>query len=64
MTLINTIYGEIPLSALDKKTGIIESDVEYTTWTEYQIKGYDEIVHRSCHVQLKESLTTNINIGQ
>jgi hypothetical protein len=49
--LINTIYGEMEESSLDKTIGRFEDDNEITTWVEYRLK--DELVHRSAHVHLK-----------
>ena len=40
---------------LEKKEGSIDNDNEYTTWVEYWLEG--ELVHRSAHVALKQSVT-------
>jgi hypothetical protein len=54
MALVNTTKGEMEESLLEKKTGFVDNDNEYTTWVEYWHEG--ELVHRSAHVQLKRSL--------
>ena len=54
MALVNTTKGEMEESLLEKKTGFVDNDNEYTTWVEYWHEG--ELVHRSAHVQLKKSL--------
>lgn len=41
-------------SLLDKLEGKVDNDVETTTWVEYRKIGSDEIIHRSCHITLKE----------
>jgi hypothetical protein len=50
--LVNTIYGEMDDSLLEKREGTFEDDNELTTWVEYW-KG-KELVHRSAHVTLKK----------
>ena len=55
MALITTTKGEMDESLLEKKTGLVDNDTEYTTWVEYWHE--DELVHRSVHVQLKQSPT-------
>jgi len=39
---------------LEKREGNVDNDNEYTTWVEYWLDG--ELVHRSAHVQLKQSV--------
>ena len=51
--LVNTIHGEMDDSLLEKKEGVVDNDIEFTTWTEYWLD--DELVHRSVHVTLKTS---------
>jgi hypothetical protein len=51
--LVNTIHGEMDDSLLEKKEGLVDNDVELTTWVEYWLN--DELVHRSAHVTLKTS---------
>jgi hypothetical protein len=51
--LVNTIHGEMDDSLLEKKEGVVDNDIELTTWTEYWLN--DELVHRSVHVTLKTS---------
>ena len=52
MAFVNTTYGEMDESLLEKKEGTFEDDNELTTWVEYW-KG-EELVHRSAHVTLKK----------
>jgi hypothetical protein len=52
MAFVNTTYGEMDESLLEKKEGSFEDDNELTTWVEYW-KG-EELVHRSAHVTLKK----------
>jgi hypothetical protein len=52
MALITTTKGEMEESLLEKKTGFVDNENEYTTWVEYWLE--DELVHRSVHVQLKK----------
>jgi len=53
MALVNTTYGEMDESLLEKREGTFEDDNELTTWVEYW-KG-EELVHRSAHVTLKKT---------
>lgn len=55
MALITTTKGEMEESLLEKKTGSVDNDNEYTTWVEYWHEG--ELVHRSVHVQLKKAVS-------
>lgn len=55
MALITTIKGEMDEALLEKKEGVVDNDNEYTTWVEYWLAG--ELVHRSAHVTLKQSVT-------
>jgi hypothetical protein len=55
MALITTTKGEMEESLLEKKTGFVDNENEYTTWVEYWLEG--ELVHRSVHVQLKKMPT-------
>jgi preprotein translocase subunit Sec63 len=57
MKLINTIKGEMDESLLEKRTGEIDDDNEFTQWIEYWLE--DELVHRSVHVQLKKNVVTD-----
>jgi hypothetical protein len=52
MALITTTKGDMEESLLEKKTGLLDNDNEYTTWVEYWLEG--ELVHRSVHVTLKK----------
>lgn len=49
--LIHTTKGDLDESALEKRTGVIDTDDERTEWVEYWLAG--ELVHRSAHVTLK-----------
>jgi hypothetical protein len=51
--LVTTTKGDMDDSLLVKQEGVVDNDVEYTTWTEYWLDG--ELVHRSAHVSLKTS---------
>ena len=53
MALVNTTYGEMDESLLEKKEGTFEDDNELTTWVEYWKDA--ELVHRSAHVTLKKT---------
>jgi hypothetical protein len=39
-------------SLLEHRSGTVDDDNEFTTWTEYWLEG--ELVHRSVHVTLKK----------
>jgi hypothetical protein len=54
MALVNTTKGEMDEALLEKREGNVDNDNEYTTWVEYWLDG--ELVHRSAHVQLKQSV--------
>jgi hypothetical protein len=49
--MITTTKGLMDEALLEKKTGSVDNDNEYTTWVEYWLDG--ELVHRSAHVTLK-----------
>ena len=53
--MITTTKGEMDESLLEKIEGSIDNDNESTTWVEYWLEG--ELVHRSAHVQLKQTVT-------
>lgn len=55
MALITTTKGDMDESLLEKKTGAVDNENEYTTWVEYWLD--NELVHRSVHVQLKKAPT-------
>ena len=55
MALVTTTKGEMDESLLEKREGSLDNDNEYTTWVEYWHEG--ELVHRSAHVALKQSVT-------
>jgi len=43
-------------SLLEHRSGTVDNDNEFTTWTEYWLDG--ELVHRSAHVTLKKPAVT------
>lgn len=49
---------EMAVSELEKKTGVIDDDNEFTCWVEYRPLGTDKIVHRSVDVKLKRATVT------
>lgn len=53
--LITTTKGDMDDSLLEKRTGEVDNDVEFTTWTEYWLAG--ELVHRSAHITLKQAVS-------
>lgn len=57
MAIISTTKGNMDESLLEKKEGVVDTDVEYTTWVEYWHEG--ELVHRSAHVTLKRTPLTD-----
>ena len=61
MAIIHTTKGDIDESLLEKKTGIVDNDNEYTEWVEYWLDG--ELIHRSVHVTFKKNLFVNTEIG-
>jgi hypothetical protein len=60
--MVNTIYGEMNESLLEKKEGSVNNDNEFTTWVEYWLDG--ELVHRSAHVTLKKPVSAKTAIGK
>lgn len=38
---------QMALSALQRRTGVVDNDVEYTTWVEYCVKGCDGPAHKT-----------------
>ena len=61
--MITTTKGDMDETVLDKKTGIVDTDNEYTTWVEYRLPGSDEIIHRSAHVTFKRNVSSQTAIG-
>ena len=59
--IITTTKGDMDESLLEKKTGIIDNDNEYTVWTEYWFN--NELVHRSVHVTLKRNISIDTKVG-
>jgi hypothetical protein len=60
-TLINGVLGETDESLLEKRTGELDNDNEYTTWVEYWYEGV--LVHRSAHVTLKRNVSAESAVG-
>ena len=54
MAIITTTHGDMEETLLEKKTGSVDNENEYTTWTEYYLNG--ELVHRSVHVTVKQNV--------
>ena len=50
--IVTTTKGEMDDSLLEHRTGEVDNENEFTTWTEYWLD--DELVHRSVHVTLKK----------
>ena len=50
--IVTTTKGDMDNSLLEHRTGEIDDDNEFTTWTEYWLDG--ELVHRSVHITLKK----------
>jgi hypothetical protein len=50
--IVTTTKGDMDTSLLEHRTGTVDNDNEFTTWTEYWLDG--ELVHRSVHVTLKQ----------
>jgi hypothetical protein len=50
------VERDVDESKLVKLEGATDNEHEYTTWVEYRFPGSDVIVHRSCHVTIKEGL--------
>jgi len=55
MAIVTTTHGDMDESLLEKKTGEVDNENEYTTWTEYYLNG--ELVHRSVQVRLKKNVS-------
>jgi len=53
--IVTTTKGDMDNSLLEHRSGEVDNDNEFTTWTEYWLEG--ELVHRSVHVTLKKSPT-------
>lgn len=52
--LVDGVPGVMDEDLLEKKTGVVDNDNEYTTWVEYRLKGNDVVVHRSAHITMKK----------
>jgi len=50
--IVTTTKGDMDDSLLEHRSGEVDDDNEFTTWTEYWLDG--ELVHRSAHVTLKK----------
>ena len=55
--MITTTKGDMDESLLQKFVGSTESDKEIISWVEYRLD--DELVHRSVHVVLKQSVAAD-----
>lgn len=53
--IVTTTKGEMDDSLLEYRSGEVDNENEFTTWTEYWLDG--ELVHRSAHVTLKKMPT-------
>ena len=62
--MINTIYGELDESLLNKTEGFVESESESTSFIEYRLKDTDELIHRSVHITLKEPAISTSFVGE
>jgi hypothetical protein len=58
---IMTIYGLMKVSLLKKIDGLLDNATERTEWVEYYFG--DELVHRSVHVRLKQSVKSESETG-
>lgn len=54
--MINTIYGEMDESALERVDQRMENDNEIVEAVEYWLNG--ELVHRSVHLTLKRNVSS------
>ena len=54
--IVTTTKGDMDTSLLEHRSGEVDNDNEFTTWTEYWLDG--ELVHRSVHVTLKKPAVT------
>jgi hypothetical protein len=59
--LIHTILGELEEETLEKREGVVDTEVEYTTWKEWWYQG--QLVKRSAHVTIKETAKAGGEIG-
>lgn len=50
--IVTTTKGDMDTSLLEHRSGEVDNENEFTTWTEYWLDG--ELVHRSAHVTLKK----------
>ena len=60
--IVTTTKGDMDDSLLVRKDGNMEDSNEKTSWVEYYLD--DELVHRSVHVELKNSLVTETILGE
>ena len=60
--IVTTTKGDMDDSLLVRKDGNMEDSNEKTSWVEYYLG--DELVHRSVHVELKNSLVTETILGE
>jgi len=60
--IVTTTKGDMDDSLLVRKDGNMEDSNEKTSWVEYYLD--DELVHRSVHVELKNSLVVETILGE
>ena len=58
MNTITTTRGDMDPSLLHKQEGQLDSPTETINWVEYRMPGEDEIIHRSVHLTLKETVSS------
>ena len=56
--MIDTIYGVMDETVLDKTEGVFEDENEYTIWVEYRKDTV--LVHRSAHVTIKQGTQSGV----
>jgi hypothetical protein len=60
-----------PITQMDeqdlvKSTGVVDNDIEYTTWVEYRLKSdpdAERAIHRSAHVTLKQATVFSTGVA-
>lgn len=60
--MITTTKGEMDEALLEKREGYIDNSNESTNWVEYWLDG--ELVHRSAHVHIKQTMVSTAEIGK
>lgn len=59
--IVNTIYGEMDDSLLEKREGVDDTVTDTAAWVEYWKNG--ELVHRSAHVVVKQGTIAGAAAG-